>query len=372
MKVLICIPSLLTGGTEIQTLNLAKALLLGGHDVHVVCYFEFAPEMLSNYEAAGCKVICMSPKGKRFKGWRGIAFLFKGLSHVIKNTRPHVVHVQYMAPGAIPILLLNLLGKKNILATVHTMADIYSSLWLIHFMQRFCVRAFTCITHTAELSFFGSTRLYASDLPLLKRNHFTIYNSLPDYIHFRQKPRQFNGSLRLGVVSRLERIKGMDLVIPAFARLTKEYPSLKLLIAGGGSLFEEMKNQAEENQVSSKIQWLGRLCQKDLQECYDQIDVLLIPSRSEGFGLTAIEGMARGCIIVAARTGGLREIVTDGQTGLLHESESIEGIVRCVTKILEDKTLQAILSKNATEASKQYSFEIYAERFNNLYNKLNV
>lgn len=372
MKVLIGIPCLLTGGTEIQTLNLVKALILGGHNVTVACYFEFATQMVANYEAAGCKVICMSPDRKRIHGWRSIIFLYKNLKMIVKAIKPDVVHVQYMNPGAVPILLLKLLGVKTVIATVHTMADIYSSLRLIHFIQRFCVRAFTCITQTAEQSFFGSSRIYAQDLLLCKRNHFTIFNALPNYIDFRLQPRQFIEPLTLGVVSRLERIKGMDLVIPAFTRLSKEYPNLKLIIVGDGSLATIMKKQAEENEVSRKIHWLGRVCQKDLQECYDRIDVLLVPSRSEGFGLTAIEGMARGCIVVAARTGGLQEIVTEERSGLLHESESVEDIARCVRKVLKDKRLQATLSIKAIEDAKKYSFGIYADRFNSLYKKLDA
>ena len=79
MKVLICIPCLLTGGTEIQTLNLVKSLIQGKHQVSTVCYFEYLPEMVSRYQEAGSKVTCLSPVGKRIGGMKGIAFLYKGL-----------------------------------------------------------------------------------------------------------------------------------------------------------------------------------------------------------------------------------------------------------------------------------------------------
>lgn len=60
MKVLVCIPCLLTGGTEIQTLNLVQALVGGRHEVTTVCYFEFSPEMVQRYEQAGSKVKLLS------------------------------------------------------------------------------------------------------------------------------------------------------------------------------------------------------------------------------------------------------------------------------------------------------------------------
>jgi len=65
MRVLICIPCLLTGGTEIQTLNLVEALIRGGHQVTTVCYFEHTPNMVSRYQQAGSKVVCLSVTGKR-------------------------------------------------------------------------------------------------------------------------------------------------------------------------------------------------------------------------------------------------------------------------------------------------------------------
>ena len=179
MKTLICIPCLLTGGTEIQTLNTVRALVLGGHEVTVACYFEHTPYMIGQFEEAGAKVLLFSPDGNRQGGWRIVPFLYKNLRSVIKAVRPDIVHVQYMAPGAMVILLLWLMRVKNIIATVHTAADIYKDLRLIHFIQRHCVRAWICITERAEHSFFGSSQLYSKDMVLGKRNHFTIYNSLP-------------------------------------------------------------------------------------------------------------------------------------------------------------------------------------------------
>lgn len=367
-NVLIGIPCLLTGGTEIQTLNLIKALIAGGHRVTTVCYFEFSPQMVQTYREAGSEVICLNPAGKRVSGRKGILFLYKGLRRVVKQLQPDVVHVQYMAPGAIPILILKLLGVKQILATSHTMADIYPDLRLVHFIQKHCVRAFTCITRRAEDSFFGNSRLYTPSLQLHKRNHFTIYNSLPSYIAIRSDKRQHTLPITIGVVSRLERIKGMDMVIPALAKVRQQFPDVKLLIVGDGSLRNEMQEQASELQIND-IEWAGRQPQHALQDLYDRIDILLMPSRSEGFGLTAIEAMARGCCVVAANTGGLPEVVQDRKTGLLHEPQSMDDMAAKTCELVGDPTLRDAISSNSTQQT-QYSFECYSALLNDLYAKL--
>ena len=371
MTILVCIPCLLTGGTEIQTLNLVQALVGGGHRVVTVCYFEYSENMVARFHQSGSEVVCLSSTGARIGGWRGILFLYKGLRKALKRYKPDVAHVQYMAPGAIPILLLRLLGFRQIIATAHTAADIYSNLRLVHFIQRYCVRAFTCITELAEQSFFGSSQLYDVDTPLKRHNHFTIYNALLDGFSIRREPRCFGRPVTLGVVSRLEEIKGMDLVIPAFAQVRAEYPDTRLIVVGDGSLRERMQRQAQELGCANGIEWAGRQPQERLADWYSRMDIVLMPSRSEGFGLTAIEAMANGCVVVASRIGGLPEVVRDREVGLLHAPESIDDMADKIGSLVDDVDLLQHYSESAMAYVGQYSFERYKILFLNLYTKIN-
>ena len=479
MRTLICIPCLLTGGTEIQTLNTVHALVQGGHEVTVACYFEHTPYMVERYRKAGAKVMLFSPEGTRVGGYRAIPYLYRHLRRTIKAVRPDVTHVQYMAPGTMVILLLWLMGVKNIIATAHTAADIYKDLRLIHFLQRHILRAFTCITERAERSFFGSSQLYTTETVLGKRNHFTIYNALPaqmrcnvdanvdvdslrdedtqsvydnvnennsqftidnsqltissgaaslnpqpssidlnlscqrDNTEFRhddacfacvgQDSQRLNvdenlfqdvsdtttqkknsamsaaPSLRgraggeasvLGVVSRLEPIKGMDLVVPAFAEVLMRFPEVRLLVVGDGSLRATMELQAVELGCADRITWVGRQPQEELPHWYGQMDIVLMPSRSEGFGLTAIEAMANGCVVVASEVGGLPEVVRDGECGLLHRSEDVLDVAAKVCTLLGDNKLYERLRSQSLHEVEKYSFTRYATLVNNLYDKM--
>ena len=441
MKTLICIPCLLTGGTEIQTLNTVHALVQGGHKVTVACYFEHTPDMVDRYRKAGAEVILFSPEGVRVGGYKCILFLYRHLRRAVKAVRPDVTHVQYMAPGATVILLLWLMGVKNIIATAHTAADIYKDLRLIHFLQRHCLRAFTCITERAERSFFDTSQLYTPDLVLGRRNHFTIYNALPAQMrcndnvddnenclrnvafnltqtsqnsqnniseqdnqreldtiaqngkslrpctsrvstedsqltaHSQQptaKSQEPNTKLALGVVSRLERIKGMDLVVPAFAEVLKHYPDTQLLIVGDGSLRASMEQQAVELGCADHIRWVGRQPQEELPQWYGQMDVVLMPSRSEGFGLTAIEAMACGCVMVASDVGGLPEVVRDGICGLLHRTEDVTDMASKISTLIGDEALYNQLRAQSLVEVEKYSFERYASAVCDLYKRLGV
>ena len=441
----------------------------------VACYFEHTPYMVERYRKAGAKVQLFSPEGTRVGGYRAIPYLYKHLRRTIKAVRPHVTHVQYMAPGAMVILLLWLMGVKNIIATAHTAADIYKDLRLLHFIQRHCLRAFTCITERAERSFFGTSQLYTIETVLGKRNHFTIYNALPkatalqstvkvraneqesnsfellqrvqpklcdevtngqqttdfsnqrDNTEFRHDDENLAAELRttinvergtcnektaelyenvdenlcqvvsdtttqkknsamsaapslrgraggeapiLGVVSRLESIKGMDLVVPAFAEVLKRFSEVRLLVVGDGSLRATMEQQAAELGCADRITWVGRQPQEELNKWYGQMAIVLMPSRSEGFGLTAIEAMANGCVMVASNVGGLPEVVRDDVCGLLHRTEDVQDMAYKVCALLDDAALYDRLRAQSLTEVKKYSFEHYAALINNLYGRL--
>lgn len=374
MRVVVCIPCLLTGGTEVQTLNLVQALVEGGHEVVTVCYFEYSSVMVERFRLAGSRVELLSADGSRPGGWRMVRFLYEGLRRVVRREKPDVAHVQYMAPGAIPIVLLRLMRVKCVIATAHTAGDIYSrpGLRLVRIIERHWVKAFTCITEAAERSFFSSSRLYDEDTRLGRHNHFTIYNALPRQFAARRQAvaRDFSRPPVVGVVSRLERIKGMDMVVPAFALVHESYPGARLVVVGDGSLRGEMQRQAAELGVAGCVEWAGRQPQDVLPGWYGRMDVVLMPSRSEGFGLTAIEAMAYGCVVVASRTGGLPEVVRDHEVGLLHEPGSVDDIARKVCSLLADRELMRKLSGNAVQEVSRYSFERYASQFQDLYNKL--
>jgi glycosyltransferase involved in cell wall biosynthesis len=162
----------------------------------------------------------------------------------------------------------------------------------------------------------------------------------------------------------------MDLVIPAFAKIKAKYLNARLLIVGDGNIKEQMMQQAKDLGVNDSVLWLGRQPQSELEKFYDQIDILLMPSRSEGFGLTAIEGMARGCVVVASNAGGLPEVVTKG-VGLIHQLDSIDDITEKVVSLVEHPEQYVQYSLNALKRAGDFNFQRYAASYQSLYSKLN-
>ena len=162
----------------------------------------------------------------------------------------------------------------------------------------------------------------------------------------------------------------MDLVVPAFAQVKKRYPDTRLVIVGDGSLRVKMQRQVQECDCTENVEWAGRQPQERLTEWYRRMDIVLMPSRSEGFGLTAIEAMANGCVVVASRTGGLPEVVQDGEVGLLHKVGSIDDMANKIISLIATPELLQKYSSEAIRYVRRYSFERYSQLFNDLYKRL--
>lgn len=380
-SVLIILPHLGIGGTEVQTLNIISALISGGYSVSVLCLYRNIPSMVESIENLGASVLIVSPEYDNYnikirypKGLNLLRFLYGALRSALNRCSPDVIHIQYMTPGATMILMLKYLFRQNnIIATTHTSADIYSknALKLVRFLANNCLRAFQCITQKAEREYFGYSQMYHKSMLIKSGVHFTIYNSLPAYIKISETPRVIsnNDIITIGVVSRLERIKGMDLVIPAFADLTSINNNIRLLIVGDGSLLGLMKSQAASYNINDKIRFVGRKSPHELQQYYDMIDIILMPSRSEGFGLTAIEGMARGCVPVVSNVGGLPEVVNFDNL-LLHTSEDLNDMVLKIKDLIECPRRINELSEQSIGRAKDFSKERFNDCLLSLYNKI--
>ena len=132
-----------------------------------------------------------------------------------------------------------------------------------------------------------------------------------------------------------------------------------------------MEKQQKEYGISEKnVEWTGRVEYSKLPELYKRMSFVWVPSRSEGFGLTAIEAMAQGRTVIASATGGLNEIVHNDMDGILFENGSSEDLAEKTIGLLNDPEKMESLSNNAIQNAKQFSFERYSTSILSLYSKI--
>ena len=175
-------------------------------------------------------------------------------------------------------------------------------------------------------------------------------------------------------VGRIQELKGADLAIRALAAL--DDPKVALVIVGGPSGRDGHAEQArvhalaDELGVSGQIHWVSPRRHERLADYYRAADVCIVPSRSESFGLVALEAAACGTPVVAAAVGGLRSLVQHEQSGFLIEGRDPVDFAAPVERLLADEILASDMGVNASARSKRYSWSMTAGRLRRLYGDL--
>jgi len=138
----------------------------------------------------------------------------------------------------------------------------------------------------------------------------------------------------VGVVARLEPVKGVESFVRAVAELASEHPEARFVVGGSGSQERALRDLAAELGVQDRITWLGIV--RPAAPLLATFDVVVVPSRSEGSGIVALEAMALARPVVATVVGGLPEVVVDGETGLLVAPRDHVALARAVGALLSD------------------------------------
>lgn len=143
--------------------------------------------------------------------------------------------------------------------------------------------------------------------------------------------------------------------------LAPKLPNVKFLLIGTGSLEDEMKTYAKEIDVENEVLFLG--FRRDIPEIFPDFDLFLFTSKSEPTGGVLLEAYASHVPIVAARAGGIPEVIVDGKTGILCEKENPEDFAKAVLELLNNPTRQKELTVAGFKHLKQnFTKKVIAEK----------
>ncbi len=142
------------------------------------------------------------------------------------------------------------------------------------------------------------------------------------------------GTLLAGSVCRLIAQKGLDQALEAFGQVAPEFPAAHYVIAGDGPLRGALEAQAARLKLADRVHFLG--WRADAPAVLAALDVLLAPSRWEGFGLVFLEAMALGVAVIGTRVSAIPEVVADGETGWLVPPDDPVAIAGALRAALSD------------------------------------
>jgi glycosyltransferase involved in cell wall biosynthesis len=191
------------------------------------------------------------------------------------------------------------------------------------------------------------------------------YNGI-DLEDFSSVPDRRAESPTILFVGGLEPRKGLEYLVLSLPDILEAVPDAKLQIVAktgfrGVDKFEWFDLLAERAGVKDSIEFHGSVDQQELVQLYSDADVVVLPSRNEGWGLSLMEAMALRKPVVATRVGGVPELVRDGIDGILIDPGDLKGMAMAIVKLLADPALRSLMGAAGRQHVARYSWERTAQ-----------
>jgi len=328
IKLLFLVVGLGVGGTESHLLDLAPRINRKKFDVVVV---SLKPDgsLVSDLRSRGIRVISLNGKGKM-----DIRVLFR-LRRILRAERPDVVQSFLFWANVAARLVRQADKKVCVISSYHD--QVAREGWLTRFVDRWTMRwtnRIMCCSDAVRSSV--KTRIGG------REDQFVVIPFGVEAGRFQGVAARLRHELGLqgglpviGTVCRLvEPKKGLRFLLEAIALLEKEAegPVCQVLIVGEGPAEERLRVMAQQLGIASRVIFAG--VRRDIPQLLPLLDVFVLPSLYEGFGIAILEAMAAGRPVVATTVGGIPEFVTHGETGILVEPGDATVLARAINRIL--------------------------------------
>ncbi len=365
IKLMLLAVGLRVGGTEGQLLEIASRLDRHRFDV-TVCVLKGHDVITRELGERGVRVIALGGKGK----WD--VRVLSRLWRAIRQEQPEVIHA-FLFFANLASRVLGRFLRVPVLISSYRGVDVETG-WLYQLIDRWTARwarAMTCCSEAVRRSVIP--RIGGDN-----GKYVTIHNGV-DLERFTGSAPLTRAELGLregipviGTVCRLdEPVKGLTVLLEATARLTRqaEGPGCQLLIVGEGPADHLLHERVGKLEMAERVVFAGM--RRDIERLLPVLDVFVLPSLTEGFGIAIVEAMAAGRPVVATQVGGIPEVVVHLDTGLLVPPGDADALAAAIEAILRDPNrARALGARGQRRAREKFSIELTVKRHEELYETL--
>jgi len=353
------------GGSGIVATELGMELAARGHEVHFISYaqpirlignierVQFHEVEVTNYPLFAYPPYCLA--------------LAARMAEVAERYSLDLLHVHYAIPHSVSALLARqmLAGRRTLpfVTTLHgtdiTLVGVEPSYFEI---TKFSIEASDGVTAVSDY-----LRRRTAEVFSIRSRVETIPNFVNcDLYKPAVSPR--TGRPRLIHLSNFRPVKRPVDCVRVLARVLEE-ADCELWMVGDGPERSACERTAAGLGVADRVRFMGK--QNNVEQLLAQADVLLLPSEHEAFGLAALEGMACGVVPVAARTGGLEELIIPGRDGWLEPVADIESHARRVVELLQDRSARRDMAEQARQSAvNRFSTDLVIPRYEQCYQRV--
>lgn len=303
--------------------------------------------------------LCLQRKKKS----KEFSWLLK-LIYYIKKNKISIVHCNSPAAARVCFLLKLFCPRVKFFYTVHDVG-IYSTKYCIEpKIHNIIFSKIIAISETVKRDILKSNNL---------EDNVIVLNNAIDLSKFDAEPREIRKeNCILGCVGRIApEKKGQDLLLKAIKKLKVQYPQLKCHffgepMKGHENLLDELKDLAITLGVENHVVFEGN--SNTIPSVLAKIDILVVPSRYEGFGIVVLEGMASYRPVIASDIDGPKEIIkVDNNYGILFESENVDDLSQKIAYQIENYNYQKVINAY-NHIYNTYSIQVLIGKLRRLYN----
>lgn len=277
-------------------------------------------------------------------------------NEVLPEFKPDLIHSHLLFPGGFLATVLKQKIKVPNIITEHSRIKTYFRSRIHKILVRDTLRKANTIVAV-------SNSLKAEINSYYPRQVRVIHN-IVDVSKFKLNEPGKTGILNIGFLGGLgNNNKGLDILLKSVC--LPETKNFFLHIGGNGKLKDDYIRMATDLGISSRCKFYGEIPHNEIPLFYSRLDLFVLPSRYETFGIVLIEAMACGIPVIATRCGGPEEIVSE-TTGLLIPKENAEELSRAIREISENlHSYQREIIRNYAE--EYFGQKVFLKQINNLY-----
>jgi glycosyltransferase involved in cell wall biosynthesis len=350
------------GGAENLLLNIVRKLDKKKFNLKVG-YVYGSGTLAEEIRKAGVGVFDLSRKGKLDP-----LLLFK-LFFLMRKEKIEIVHTHLVHASIAGRIVAKLAGVKAIITTRHYAYD-HKEKSLVNWIERK-----TATFNNNCIAISNAVKEYMVNREKYNPQKITvIYNGI-NLSLFHSETLEIiskkDGGFLIGSVGRLHPSKGYDTLLKSVPQVLKEFPSVRLIIIGDGIQKKYLEGLCSELGIAKHVTFIGRKPPTEVIGLLTNIDLFVLASNWEGFGLVLIEAMALSKPIVATNVGGVTEIVKDGETGFLVPPGQPEMLSDRIIQLLKDKPLAKRMGIKAREEVEQkFSLKVMVDKLDRFYQEL--
>jgi len=311
------------GGAEIQLLEILRNFPVDRYEITVCSLLDSGP-LKKDYLALGVNVVVFQRK-HRFD-----FSIFYKLYNLFRQQKFDVVIPILFYPDILGTVIGKLTGIKTIISWAHASHEnVFFKPLHRRLMYRFVMPHVSCIVTVSEEMKESIIKKYNT---ISAKKIFVVPNAV-DLNKFALAKHDPDTTV-IGVVARLDLVKGHTYLIQALALIKNKFPDLQCIFSGGGTLRGQLEAEVKSCNLEKMIRFVGY--QSDVPSIMAELDIFVLPSISEGLPNVILEAMAANLPVIASAVGGIPEVVGHEKTGLLVPPENPEELAKALDTLLSD------------------------------------